>query len=206
MKKKGVVKKAGLVILAAFFALCAFAFAACGEWTYKTAGTYGVGGDIPAGEYVLVSDIQSEDDAVNTWHYQVQTKRQPASVSEVLYGNTGYFRTYIKVEAGQYLKFNGGPNPGQGVKLYRSEDAPEIVKNADGSYNGGQYKVGVDIEAGAYSLMVRENQLFIGGQITKTPYAASGSSDFIGFLFGKQINITLQAGTYNFDGAVMTKA
>ncbi len=110
-----------------------------------------VGVDIAAGEYVIAGNNKQTQ-------YFITSKPEAE-----LYGTSainspdmlsfGYCenRVYLKVKDGEYLSFVGG-------KLYKSCSAPSPVPNADGALPPGQYKVGVDIESGRYSVCPAENK------------------------------------------------
>ena len=178
-----------LLLVAIFAVLLAFAAAACGLGTggtgdeketggggpkaYKTAGTYKVGTDMDAGEYLLISDYQ-EDTTTMTAYYQVTlTANASVTSTDFLYNNNFYFRTYVKVEDGQYFNFTRS-------KLYKIEDCSAIDKNA-ASWRPGQYKIGADIDSGEYKFTVLEAYASIGGSVvvTKIPDVRPISTDFV---------------------------
>lgn len=164
---------------------------------YKTAGTYKVGTDIEAGEYLLITDKQ-DDGILSTAYYQVTATASAAVTSDdFLYNGNFYYRTYVRLESGQYLQFNS-------AKLYKLNNYPAVNKNA-ASWHSGQYKVGTDLDAGEYKLTVLEDNGFF--QITRTPNAKIGTADYIDndFFSGQQY-VTLTAGDYlEFKGATLTK-
>lgn len=169
---------------------------------YKNAGTYKVGTDINAGEYLLITDKQ--DDGVLSMGYYEVTKTANAAIgsSDFLYNNNFFYRSYILVEDGEYLEFSR-------CKLYKISEYPVVNKNAT-SWHSGQYKVGVDLDAGEYKLTTLANTSILDAgyvQFTRTPDGKIGTSNFISNAnFENQKYITLEANTYvDFTKATLTK-
>lgn len=104
-----------------------------------SAGTYKVGDDIDAGEYLVLSDgmayIEAAEDSTG--------ELESIIFNENLMGEA---HAYVTLEDGQYFKLQGGA-------MYPEEDAPSIVPE-DGLYTDGMYKVGEDIPAGEYQVIL----------------------------------------------------
>ncbi|MDR2201925.1 MAG: hypothetical protein LBP26_04085 [Clostridiales bacterium] len=102
---------------------------------YKTEGTYEVGKDIDAAEYLLVC-------TGNTGGYLT------VNLGKIgfLYNESFSGRRYVIVNAGEFLTF-------EGANLYKLDEAPEMAKATDGGYSPGQYKGGRDIPAGEYLIV-----------------------------------------------------
>jgi len=99
-------------------------------------GMYKVGGDLPAGEYLLLGSAMS--------YYQI-TKDSSGTLKSIISNDTFNNTRYITLENGQYLEFSE-------AKMFPIEKAP-IISPVDGKYQEGMYKVGRDIEAGEYIAM-----------------------------------------------------
>ena len=97
-------------------------------------GMYRVGTDIPAGEYIVMSDGGFGA------YYEVTNTASGGIDNIIANGNTTY-NVYITVSAGQYIKVNRGV-------LYPVNNAPDI--KTDGA---GMFKVGKDIQAGTYNII-----------------------------------------------------
>lgn len=104
-----------------------------------SAGTYKVGDDIDAGEYLVLSDgmayIEAAEDSTG--------ELESIIFNENLMGEA---HAYVTLEDGQYFKLQGG-------SMYPEDDAPSIVPE-DGLYTDGMYKVGEDIPAGEYQVIL----------------------------------------------------
>lgn len=98
------------------------------------AGQMKVGVDIPAGEYA----------AIGSGYLEVAANSSGALESIIMNDNV-VNRRYITVFSGEYVKIIGG------LKLVAIADAPK-VEMSGGQIPEGQYKVGVDIPAGEYSV------------------------------------------------------
>lgn len=93
-------------------------------------GTYKIGTDMPAGEYLIEGS-----------GYMQLTKDSTGTLDSIITNDNFINRTYIKVKKGQYLTFNG--------TAYRSKDAPKYDSK---KVSDGMYKVGKDIPAGEYKV------------------------------------------------------
>lgn len=101
-------------------------------------GTYKVGEDIPAGEYVVFSDGMGYIESA----YDSTGELESIIFNDNLMNGS---HPYVTVQDGEYFKL-------QGAKMYPVESAPS-VQPADGIYRDGMYKVGTDIPAGEYKVI-----------------------------------------------------
>ncbi|PIC87286.1 hypothetical protein CSV72_04760 [Sporosarcina sp. P20a] len=114
--------------------------------TSITDGTYEVGTDIEPGEYLVFS---------NGVTLLENTTDQSGNPDSIVFNVAldGRSHTYVTVRQGEYFTLKGG-------EMYPVASSPSI-KPANGIYKDGQYKVGTDIPAGTYTLLV-EDQSDIG--------------------------------------------
>ncbi|MFJ7736648.1 hypothetical protein ACIQ2D_09910 [Lysinibacillus sp. NPDC097287] len=103
-------------------------------------GTYKVGTDLDAGEYLVVADAFMVNVDVS--------KDSSGTLDSILFKATLSPRAhiYVTVQDGELFKVDGG-------KIYLIADAPSLIPN-DGVYKNGQYKVGTDIPAGEYKYVL----------------------------------------------------
>lgn len=101
-----------------------------------TAGTYQVGKDIKAGEYLFVA---TKGDA----KYSVSSDKSGNKTS-VVANDTVTNQAYLTASKGQYLTVKGG-------KICEIKNAP-VYTAKDGKYEDGEYKVGRDLKSGKYKL------------------------------------------------------
>lgn len=92
-------------------------------------GTHKVGTDIPAGEYMIISDSMA--------YYELK-KDSSGSLESILSNDNFSFNRYLEVRDGEYLKL-------QNCKLYALDKAPDLAEM-------GMYKIGVDLPPGEYKL------------------------------------------------------
>lgn len=97
-------------------------------------GTYKVGTDIKAGEYVLISNGGSVSTAGGDY------------ISIIRIEN----RAIISVTKGQILTFDN-------ATMYPIDSAPKIV-TVEGKIPAGAYKIGVDLPAGSYTFRSYDNK------------------------------------------------
>lgn len=151
---------------------------------FKTAGTYKVGTDIPAGDYILYP--------TSTLGSVTVTLTSNASVgsSDFVSIENFYGRKYLRAESGQYIKLTL-------CKMYKPADAQAVKKDANNDYPRGQYIVGTDIPAGEYALSLDSSSTLGSITVTKTPYAKPGTPNFVLIKnFYGQDYVTLSAGQY----------
>lgn len=99
------------------------------------AGMYKVGQDIPAGEYVLVTNSQG--------YFEI-TKDSSGQLDSVICNDMFEKRSIVTVNEGEYFKF-------QNAEAYPIDKAPK-VEATNGILPSGMYKVGVDIAPGEYKI------------------------------------------------------
>lgn len=101
------------------------------------AGTYKIGKDIPAGEYLVISKNMT---------YIECTKDSTGALESIVFNDnlTSKSNSYITLNDGEYFKLTGG-------EMYPAAEAPSIIPS-DGLYKDGMYKVGQDIPAGEYKV------------------------------------------------------
>lgn len=104
------------------------------------AGTYKIGVDLPAGEYVFFAKGMG---------YIEVTSDSTGSLDSIISNDNVSGHTYITVNDGEYLKLRSG-------EAYAVADAPSVVPT-DGIYKDGTYIVGKDIPAGEYKVTVNSN-------------------------------------------------
>lgn len=114
--------------------------------TSITGGTYQVGTDIDPGEYLVFS---------NGITLLENTKDQSGNPDSIVFNVAldGRSHTYVTLREGEYFTLKGG-------EMYPAASAPSI-KPENGIYKDGQYKVGTDLPAGSYTLLV-DDQSDIG--------------------------------------------
>lgn len=103
-------------------------------------GTYKVGTDLDAGEYLVVADA---------FMGYVEVSKDSTGAQENIVFNTTLSpraHVYVTVQDGEYFKVDAG-------KIYPVADAPSLIPN-EGVYKNGQYKVGTDIPAGEYKYVL----------------------------------------------------
>lgn len=102
--------------------------------TYS-AGQYKIGKDLPAGEYVVISNGDS---------YIELASDSTGNFSSIIANDVFKNRSVITVQDGQYLKVQRGT-------IYAAKDTPKVeLKN--GMLPSGMYKVGIDFPAGEYKV------------------------------------------------------
>lgn len=104
------------------------------------AGTYKIGVDLPAGEYVFFAKGMG---------YIEVASDSTGSLDSIISNDNVSGHTYITVNDGEYLKLRSG-------EAYAVADAPSVVPT-DGIYKDGTYIVGKDIPAGEYKVTVNSN-------------------------------------------------
>ena len=104
------------------------------------AGTYKVGTDMQAGEYIFI--------ASSALGYVECTTDSTGNLESIVFNDNVKGNVYLTVNDGEYLKATGGT-------LYPVEEAPSIVPS-DGVYKDGMYKVGKDIPAGEYKIILTD--------------------------------------------------
>ena len=106
------------------------------------AGTYKVGTDISAGEYLVFS----------IGHAYIESASDSSGNLESIIFNDNLMNdahSYVTLKDGEYFKMTGG-------EMYPVEDAKSVIPE-DGLYQDGMYKVGKDIPAGEYKVILTSN-------------------------------------------------
>lgn len=96
-------------------------------------GMYKIGADMPAGEYLITS----------AGGYLEVSSDSSGSLDSIITNDNYTNRTYITVQEGQYLKFDGTAIPVADAAGYTA---------SGGTYPEGMYLVGKDIPAGEYKI------------------------------------------------------
>lgn len=110
-----------------------------GDDAVIAAGTYKVGEDIPGGEYLVFATgmgyIESASDSTG-------------ELDSIIFNDNlmNDAHAYVTLEEGEYFKL-------QSAEMYPVEEAPS-VEPEDGVYTDGMYKVGEDIPAGEYQIIL----------------------------------------------------
>lgn len=99
-------------------------------------GTYKVGTDMDAGEYLILSK--------GFMSYVELSSDSTGDLNAIISNANFSTHMYLTVKEGEYVKI-------QSATAYKVAEAPSIVP-ADGLYQDGVYKVGSDIPAGEYKL------------------------------------------------------
>ena len=101
-------------------------------------GTYKVGTDIPAGEYLVFADDIG---------YIESAKDSTGNIESIIFNeNLDDSHSYVTLHDGEYFKL-------QGANMFPVDKAPSVTPK-DGEYDDGMYRVGVDIPAGEYKLIL----------------------------------------------------
>ncbi|GAA0762406.1 hypothetical protein [Clostridium sartagoforme] len=108
-------------------------------------GTYKIGTDIPAGEYLVISKSLT--------YIECASDSTGALESIVFNDNlTSGSNSYVTLNDGEYFKMTG-------ADMYPVASAPSVVPK-DGEYKSGMYKVGTDIPAGEYKVILDSSSGF----------------------------------------------
>jgi len=104
-------------------------------------GTYKIGTDIPAGEYIVFAGSMA---------YVECAKDSSGQLDSIIFNDNlpSGSHLYVTLNNGEYFKM-------QFAYMYPVDKAPS-VKPADGVYKDGMYKVGKDIPAGEYKVKVTD--------------------------------------------------
>ncbi|WP_137744219.1 hypothetical protein [Robertmurraya siralis] len=103
------------------------------------AGVYKVGSDIPAGEYLVLA---------NGTGYIESASDSTGQLDSIIFNDNlvSGGHTYVTLNDGEYFKL-------QGTEMYPVDSAPSIIPE-DGLYQNGMFKVGQDIPAGEYKVIL----------------------------------------------------
>ncbi len=151
-------------------------------WT--KAGTYKVGTEIPAGEYIVV--------ATSGNCYVEVNKDSSGSFDSIVSNDNTSTRLYVTLIDGQYFKVSGGK--------FAIEDKVAPFEPENGIYDQGVYKVGKDIPAGEYKIIANDSNCYI--EVSSDSYMTFNSiitNDNISL--GESTYITVSNGQYlKFNG------
>lgn len=115
-----------------------------GKFVSYREGMYKIGADLPAGEYIIISE------GFLPAYYQVSSDSS-GSLDSIVSNDNFNGNRYITVSEGQYLEIKGSI-------AYSADNAPAL-RSADGKYGEGMYKVGRDINAGEYKVTPEEGSI-----------------------------------------------
>lgn len=103
------------------------------------AGTYKVGDDIPAGEYLVFASGMG---------YIENSSDSTGAIDSIIFNDNllNGAHSYVTLNEGNYFKL-------QGAEMYPVEEAPSVIPE-DSVYADGMYKVGQDIPAGEYKIIL----------------------------------------------------
>lgn len=124
------------------------------------AGMYKIGTDLPAGEYILITN------SILPAYLQVSSD-STGSLESIISNDNFSGNRYVTVTDGQYLEFTGS-------KGYPQDKAPSLVP-ADRTYPEGMYKVGKDIDAGEYKVIPDEATIPAYVEVSKDSLGILGS-------------------------------
>jgi len=127
------------------------------ESKYLEAGMYKVGGDIPAGEYLIIAE--------GTMGYYQVAKDSSGDLDSIISNDNFSSTRYITVSDGQYLEIK------RAKMILASEVEPQIPE--DGVYTDGMYKAGKDIPAGEYKVVSTEGMAYF--EVSKDSKGTLGS-------------------------------
>ncbi|QAT49278.1 hypothetical protein EQM14_05505 [Caproiciproducens sp. NJN-50] len=111
-------------------------------------GMYKVGSDIPAGEYVMISNSKS----IDFGYFQV-AKDSSGTLDSIVANDNFENRSIITVSDGEYITV-------QYADIYAINDAPAISQTA-GKISSGMYKVGKDLKAGEYKVHATDSSAYV---------------------------------------------
>ncbi|WP_102693342.1 fibronectin type III domain-containing protein [Rummeliibacillus pycnus] len=102
----------------------------------KYAGTYKVGNDIAAGEYMIFGkDV----------YYEIA--KEPSNFEAILSNDIVYNQAYVRLSKGQYFKLD---DYGTGAYFIPSSKVKHILSTS--VKKPGMYKIGTDLKAGTYKI------------------------------------------------------
>ncbi len=101
-------------------------------------GMYKIGKDLPAGEYMLISE------SAFAAYYQLSSD-STGNLESIVSNDNFTGNRYVTAAEGQYLEFRDAVG-------YPAAEAP-VLRAEDGRYNEGMYKANRDIEPGEYKLV-----------------------------------------------------
>lgn len=134
------------------------------EFETIKSGTYKVGSDIPAGEYLVFADGMS---------YIESASDSTGELDSIIFNDNlmNDAHTYVTLNDGEYFKLQSG-------KMYPVDQAPSVIPD-DGVYRDGMYKVGVDIEPGEYQVLLNEDAPLGMGYLEVTSSSSHRLEDIV---------------------------
>lgn len=110
-------------------------------------GTYKVGEDIPAGEYIVFG---------NEYGYIQNSKDSTGEIDSIIFNDSllDYAHAYVTLNDGEYFQLDNS-------EMYAVKNAPSVVPEDD-IYLNGMYKVGQDIPAGEYEVHINNSEIEMG--------------------------------------------
>lgn len=145
-------------------------------------GTYEVGVDIPAGEYVLLPDAEESGS------YAVRSSAEQDTTDNLIDYDTTSQRDYLTVEEGQYLTIRS-------CVVIPSDKAP-AVDISSGVIPHGTYKVGKDIPAGEYTLRCYSNSRGMFTVRNSSQITDKDSTVVMSGTFDDVASVTVEEGQY----------
>lgn len=105
-------------------------------------GTYKVGTDIPAGEYIVFA---------KGYTYIESSKDSSGALESIIFNDnlSKGANSYVTLKDGEYFKFQDG-------EMYAVDQAPSVIPEDD-VYTDGMYKIGKDLPAGEYKITLSTN-------------------------------------------------
>ena len=139
------------------------------------AGMYKVGTDIPAGEYVLISNASA--------YFQI-SKDSSGSMDSIIANDNFSNRSIVTIAAGQYFEFKN-------CSAYPVAQAPTVDISSN-VLNAGMYKVGTDFPAGEYKVEADGSGYFeVSNNSSHSMDAISANDNFQGSKY-----VTVKDGQY----------
>lgn len=149
---------------------------------YKS-GFYEVGKDLPAGEYVIISD-KSNKQAETSIEVTKDSKKEDEIFDESVSGNI-----YVTLSKGEYIEVKNGD-------IFPIDKAPSTTPK-DKVYKDGMFKVGRDIKAGTYEVKSIEKDKNDDASIEITKDSTHRDKSVISKKeFKKSTKVTLKDGEY----------
>ncbi|MDQ0148331.1 hypothetical protein ACFO6R_02720 [Eubacterium multiforme] len=149
---------------------------------YKS-GFYEVGKDLPAGEYVIISDKNNKQ-AETSIEVTKDSKKENEIFDESVSGNI-----YVTLSKGEYIDVKHGD-------IFPIDKAPSTTPK-DKIYKDGMFKVGRDIKAGIYEVKSTEKDKNDDAYIEIFKDSTHRNGSVISKKeFKKSTNVTLKDGEY----------
>lgn len=139
------------------------------------AGTYEVGEDIPAGEYVIISEFA----------YFERAKDLEDEIESIIANGFAVNRTIITISKGEYFEFTDGI-------AYPIDKAPKVTISS-GKLPEGMYKIGLDLPAGKYTVVATDDDCYL--EIAKDS-THSMLSIITNSIFDGEKHVTVKDGQY----------